>query len=318
MKNSYVLYLWPIILFSCGRKTEMPTGLKPVYADFKNAWQEKNLYGKVKEIETYKTVFQKDHNDDKAIITLKEKFTDFGSVKEIFYFDVQGILTESNHLEYDETHFNNKTTSKNKPTNTHYTITSKRDTINKTEKKNILINNSSQQTVTIYLNDKGKIVKQVDGRENDSIVSNTIYRLNGTGKIISETQLKGNNKEPVYVAESKYTKKGELVGYSYKFMGTTRVSEIEWKNGYIFKIRIYTVSRDLIKQMDEETKYDQLYNPIDVKIYNGSKLIRESKFAYVYDSHGNWNKRDVSMKTYAPDQKKFSSIYNETREIKYW
>lgn len=69
--------------------------------------------------------------------------------------------------------------------------------------------------------------------------------------------------------------------------------------------------------LDEETEYDSLYNPIDLKIYHDSKLNRELKYSYEYDKSGNWIKRNISLKEYFADSKKFTPVYNEIRKIKY-
>lgn len=242
MKKLYAFLLLSIIILSCGRKTEIPTDLKPTYSDFKNVLQEKNLYGKVKEIGWYKTVYQKDREDDKAILNLREGFTDFGALKEASCYDDQGELTQNDIFEYDNKKFIVRTISKNKPANINYIATRQRDSINKTETSKILINDSLKQEVKVFFNDKGKVIKQVNVDGKDTTITRTNYEIDKAGKIISEVRTEGNDTEPTYVDDYKYDKNENLIESSFKAWGSTQIIKIEWKNGRIYRKTQYTIS----------------------------------------------------------------------------
>ena len=318
MKKLNAFLLLSIILFSCEQKTSILTDLKPTYSNFKNIWQERNLYGKVKEIETYKTVYQKDKADDREIVNLKEAFTDFGALKEASYFDGQGELTENTILEYDKKGFNFKTLAQNKLANINSVSLKQRDTVNKTETNTAFINNNLKTLIKIFFNDKGKAVKQINIDGRDTIVTRTNYELDNVGNIVSESRIEGNETKPTYFDHYLYDKNNNLIESSFSAWGSTKIFKTEWKNGQIYKRTEYTISRDLKKQLNEETEYDKLYNPISLKIYQDSKLNRALKYNYEYDKNGNWVKRDVSMKEYLSNSTKFTPIYNETRKIRYW
>ena len=270
-----------------------------------------------KKIETYKTVFQKEKKDESSITNLKESFTDFGALKDASYFDGQGGLTQTDVFEYDKKHFNFKTLSKNMPANISSISTRQIDTINKTETTIALINDGSKRVVKFFFNDKGKVVKQLNINGMDTIAARTTYKIDNAGNIVSESRFEGKDTEPAYVDCFWYDKNRNIVSSSFTALGSTKLIETEWKDGMVFKRTKYTTSQDSKKQRDEETEYDNLYNPIDWKIYHDSKLIRESKYSYQYDKNGNWIKMQVAMKDYAAGSQ-FSPIYEATREIKYW
>ena len=318
MRKIYTLFLLLIIVFSCDKNRNNPTDIKPKYSNFQNDWQEKNLFGKVKEIEWYKSTYQDDKKEGKAILNLKEKFTDFGNLKEISNFDNQGVLIQKNTHKYNNEKFNFKIINKNNQTNSTYIFIRKKDTINKTETRKIFVNDSLNEEVKSFFDENGRVFKQIKIEGNDTTITRNKYKLNNKDKIISETQVRENVDGPIFIEKYKYDEKGKLIKFSHKSFGTEHITKTEWKNGRISKRAHYFISQDLKKHLNEETEYDKLYNPIDSKIYEDSKLNRELKYQYEFDQNGNWIKRNVSMKQYFANSKEFIPIYNETRKIKYW
>ena len=105
------------------------------------------------------------------------------------------------------------------------------------------------------------------------------------------------------------------------YLTRNHIKTIKCKNkffGRIFKQTSYTISADLKKHKNNITEFDILYNPINSKEFEDSKLNRELKFDYEFDKNGNWIKKNVSMKEHFNNSKEFVPIYVDTRKISYW
>lgn len=317
MQKLYLGLLLVLFVFGCTRRANDVLIAKPIYSDFKNVWEEKNLFGKVKEIEWSKTVYQRDKEDDRAILNLKESFTDFGALKETSYYNSLGTMTQHNIFEYNDKKFNFKTISTNTSENQIYTQIAKKDQTDNTEIRDISVGNKSINQIKIFYNDIGKIVKEVKVGLIDSILSKTSFKLDKSGRIISEIKVNGDGDEPIYSSNYEYNKTGNLIRSSFENFGATTSFENEWKDGQITKRRTYKLSQASKNNLEQEEEFDKLYNLVTKKIYGNSKVIRELKYTYEYDKHGNWTRRDISMRDNLSDSKMFKPIYNETRKIEY-
>lgn len=319
MYKFYILLLLLLTTgFSCEKKQEHLIDLKPIYTDFENVWEERNFFGKVLEVEWYKTEFQNDKKDGKSILKLKEKFTAFGALKEITNFDNVGKLIQKDEFEFDAKEFFTKSVSTNKRASINYILTVQNDSINKTSTRNILINDSIKQVVKVFYNNKDYVIKQIAFEQNDTTIFHYKYKFNKADKIISEIQFEENIEEPFSTNEYEYDDNGNLIKFSYKTKWTEFITETEWKNERIYKKTEYTVSEDLKKYLNEVTEYDELFNPINSKTYKNSQLNRELNYQYKFDKIGNWIMRNVSMKEHFLDSNKFTPIYEENRKFKYW
>lgn len=318
MQKFYILILLIFIGLSCQEKLEYATELKPTYTDFENNWEERNLFGKVKEIEWYKMVFQNAEKDGKPILNIKKSFTDFGSLKENSNYGSDGEIIQKDVYEYDNQKSHIKTISENIPAQINYILTVNNDTVNKTRTTKVVVNDTLNQQVKIFYNNKDIPSRKIEVKQNDTTNVEFQYKYNKENKVISELQIEQNNNDTIYSSNFKYDQNGNLVLSSYKLYGSEYITEIEWENGRIKKQTEYTILPDLSKHINEIAEYDKLFNPVNSKVYENSEINRELKYKYHFDDKGNWIKREVSMKEHFVGSKKFIPIYVETRKIKYW
>lgn len=317
LKKTHLYLILSIIGFSCENRTKTPTDLNPIYSDFENAWEVRNLHGKVKELKIYKSNFQ-DTKPEKPTLNLVVNFTDFGALEQIDSYDNFGKLIQKDIFEYDSTEFLTKRISTNKRANSTYVLVMENDTINKTSTITATINDSIKQKSIVFYNENDYIYKQIAIEEKDTTVARHEYKFNKNAKIVLEVQYEKNRNNPIITNQYKYNEKGNVVWSSSKSQGMEFIMETEWREGGIVKETEYQILEDSIKQLDRITGYNKLFNPINLKIYEDSKLNRELKYNYEYDEDGNWIKRTVSMKEHFANSDKFIPIYIETRKIKYY
>ncbi len=307
-----------IILFNCQNKTELRTDLQPIYSDFKNVLQGNNLYGKVKKIEYYKTTFQNTENEDKPVLNKIEEFTDFGELKKVEYFDNYGELLQTNVIDYNKNQKFIKSVSINKANKSKIIQTSEYDSINNTSELTVFVNDTIDHKTTFYYGKNDYQIKRISVKGNDTTEVNSEYTFDDNEKIISSTQKEKENDKSMTTNLFRYDKNNNLIESSYKTEWMEIISETEWKDGRIFKQTSYTISADLKKYTDNITEFDILYNPINSKEFEGSKLNRELKFDYEFDENGNWIMKNTSMKEHFNNAKEFVPIYVDTRKISYW
>lgn len=307
-----------IILFNCQKKTELRTDLQPIYSDSKNALQGNNLYGKVKKIEYYKTTFQNTENEDKPVLNKIEEYTDFGELKKVEYFDNYGELTQTNDIDYNKNQEFIKSVSINKSDKSNIIQISEYDTIKNTSELSVFVNDTIDHKTTFYYGKNDYQIKRISIKGNDTTEVNLEYAFDDNDKIISSTQKEKGNDKSMTTNLFKYDNNNNLIESSYKTEWMEMISETEWKDGRIFKQSSYTISADLKKHTNNITEFDILFNPINSKEFEDSKLNRELKFDYEFDENGNWIKKNVSMKEHFNNSKEFVPIYVDTRKISYW
>lgn len=317
MRKFYILILISILLQNCKETSEFDTDLKPTYYDFENDREQRNLYGKIKEVEQYKALFKNgEYTREEPLPTLIEKFTEFGSLNKTEYFDDYEKTTQIDLFYYNENDFLAKSISENHLTNQKTVQLISYDSINKTTIRNLTINDTLNYKFISTFDSNDLIVKQLKIEAQDTVVRSYEYRFNDNKKRILEKEFE-EGKE-LSVATYKYDDENQLIEYSNKYEWMELLTETEWKNNRIKKQILYTISANLNKHLERITEYDKLFNPINQKIYESSELNRELKYDYEFDQFGNWIKRTVSMKEYFANSDKFIPIYVESREIKYW
>lgn len=302
---------------NCKEKAKLNTDLKPTYSDFENAWESNNLYGKIKELKQFKSNSQGENKFEKPILNLIQKFTDFGEINEVESYDDFGEPIQKDVYAYDNNDYLIKTISTNKPAELNYVMTVKNDTVNKNSVRTIIINDSLKQQVKVFYDKKNLVTKQVAIEKGDTTTVNHKYHFENDN-LISEIQFERDEKKPNQEFHYKYDNNGNLVENSTKTEWIEYLTKTEWKDNRILKQTEYTISADLKKHLDRITEYDRLFNPVNIKIFENSKLKRELDYKYEFDKFGNWTKRTVSMKEHFANSNKFIPIYRETREIIYW
>lgn len=317
MRKFYLLFFISFFLQNCKEKTELNTDLKPFYSDFENAWESNNLYGKIKELKQFKSNSKGENKFEKPILNLIQKFTNLGEIREFESYDGFGEPIQKDVYEYDSNDYLIKKISTNKPAQLNYVMTVKNDTVNKNSIRNVIINDSLKQQVTVFFDQKDFVTKQVAIEKGDTTTVNHKYHFENDN-LISEIQFEENENNPVQEFHYKYDNIGNLIESRTKTEWIEYLIETEWKNNRIFKQTEYTISADLKKHLDRITEYDRQFNPVNIKIFENSELNRELDYIYEFDKFGNWTKRTVFMKEHFVNSNNFIPIYRETREIKYW
>jgi hypothetical protein len=304
-------------LISCGENEIDISDLKPIYSDFENVWEKRNLFGKVKEIEFSKIVYQNQIKVGKSNKVFIEKFTKFGALREKSNFNENDKFFQKDVYEFDgEILIKNISTNKKGVKN--YVLNIKTDTINNTIINEWSINDTLNLTMKLFYNQNDLLIKKIIIKQNDTTVANNEYIFDKANRIVTERQIEEYNDEPIYVNKYIYDNFGNLTKSIHKTTWTTFVTETEWKENRILKQTEYTISADKKQHLDQESKFDKLYNPINIKIYNNSELNRELKYDYIFDKKGNWTQREVKMKEHFAGSSKFIPIYSEIRKIEYW
>lgn len=172
--------------------------------------------------------------------------------------------------------------------------------------------------MTSYFDKKDYPIKRISIKDNDTTEVNYIYSFDNNEKIkFAEQKEKGNDKSTttnLYEYDNNYN----LIESSFKTEWMEIISETEWQNGRIYKQTSYTISADFKKHLNNVTEFDILYNTINTKKFEDSKLSCELKFEYEFDQNGNWIKKNVSMKEHFIDSNEFIPIYVDIRKISYW
>jgi len=317
LRHIYPIALLLIILFNCDNKSVLRTDLQPVYSDFKNALQEKNLYGKVKKIEYNKTTFQNAEIPDKAVLNKIEEYTDFGELEKVQYFDDFGELLQTNIIEYNKDKKFVKSLSISESNNLKILQTVSYDSIQNTRETTIFINDSINTKTTSFFGEDDYPKREIIIEKNDTLEVNYRFILEESGKIKSVYKIEKGNKNSELLYSYEY-ENNCLVKSTHKNKWTESISEIEWKNGRILKQTNYTISADSVKHINNIMEFDILYNSIGSKDFEDSKLSRELKFEYEFDKHGNWISKNASVKEYSTNSNEFVPVYVDTRKISYW
>jgi len=318
LRKIYLLILLSIILFNCQNKTELKTDLKPIYSDFKNALQVNNLYGKVKKIEHYKTTFQNTEKEDNPVLKKIEEYTDFGELKKIEYFDNYGELLQTNIIDYNKNQKFIKSVTINKSNKSNIVQISEYDSIKNTSELSVFVNDIIDHKTTFYYGKNDYQIKRISIKGNDTTETNSEQTFTENNKLLLATEKEKGNDKPTITIRNKYDNNNNLIESSHKTEWVEMLSETEWEDGRISKQTSYTISADLKKHTNNITEFDILYNPINSKEFEDSKLNRELKFNYEFDKNGNWIKKNVSMKEHFNNSKEFVPIYVDTRKISYW
>ncbi len=318
MRKIYSLTLASIVLFNCQNKSELRTDLQPFYSDSKNALQGNNLYGKVKKIQYYKTTFQNTEKEDKPVLNKIEEYTDFGELKKVEYFDNYGKLLQTTVIDYNKNQKFIKSVSINNSNKSKIIQNSEYDSIKNTSELSVFVNDTIDHKTTFYYGKNDYQIKRVSIKGNDTTVTTSQQTFNDNNKLILATDKEIGNENSTIAIQNKYDNNNNLIESSHKTEWVEIFSETEWEDGRISKQTSYTISADLKKHTNNITEFDILYNPINSKEFEDSKLNRELKFDYEFDENGNWIKKNVSMKEHFNNAKEFVPIYVDMRKISYW
>jgi hypothetical protein len=310
-------YIISILIFfiSCEKEID----LKSKNSDFETDLKLKNLSGKVKELSQFRANFINPNENQigKQIPNLKEEFTESGSIKKSEYFDAFGNSLQTIENFYDQNDYLTKrlTISESFPQKMVSLIVS--DSIKKKSTQNITLNDSLHYIFIFDYDNFDNIKRQVKIENNDTIVNDYEYKYNDNGKVLWVKEIQ-NGKDTLNIEQHTYNKNGNVTesinGNKYLKFKTV----MEYEDNRVVKIEKYTITGDLQEHLYEIIEYDKLFKPVNQKIYENSKLVKELKNKYEIDDIGNWTEKKVLMKEHFNNSNKFVPIYIESRKIKYW
>tara|TARA_R110002051_G_scaffold92740_1_gene162520 strand:- start:364 stop:1308 length:945 start_codon:yes stop_codon:yes gene_type:complete len=313
LKKTLHLILFLSLFISC--KNEL--NIQPKYSDFETDLEVRNLFGKVKELSQFRAnIKNSDKNQtEKPIINLKENFTENGFVKSTEYFGTFGKTQQITENFYDANDYLQKriTKSENFPENMVELI--ERNSIKKTEFRNITINDTLNIEFYSTFGKLDKIEEQIKIENGDTTFVKYNYKFNSNKNIILLEEIENEIKT---VTENKYDENGNIVESINGFDNFKMKTITIYKAGRISKIEYYSIFDDSEQLLESITEFDKYYNPINEKTYKDSKLKRETKNEYKFDNNGNWIEKTVSLKEHFYNSKKFVPIYIESRKIEYW
>lgn len=311
MKKTYYLLLLPIVFIACQKEQNMLPEAKPIYSDHKNIWEQRNLFGKVKQIEWYKSK----NDEGKVLKNLTEKYTDFGKLLEISSYDENEELIQKDSYEFDENQEMTYIKSKNIIDGSlNYVLSVEYDSFENTETKNIEWQNGFYQTKSFFDSNDNLLKQRIIDQDTSFI--DFKYQYNDQGKITVEEQFAENRL--ISKIKNSYDENNRLIRTAKRINQQESITEWQWKNDRIVEELIYSARRNSEPRLEETTEFDRLYNPILKTFYGGSNPLWELKYDYEYDEKANWTLREIWIKEIHKGSENFKLAYIEKRKIEYW
>ena len=318
MRTTFKLLISLTLFSSCQENNSDSTDAKPVYFDYENSWEERNLFGKVKSVSTYRANYKSDTKLDEKRLQRRTWFTKFGAIKRAEYFETFGQKTQTESYEYDENKYFIKAIIENFPAKRKIIRTVKDDTINKITSQKIYINNNLTESFIVHYDKNGRIEKHLEIEDNDTIEYIHNLKLDAKKNLISERQISSNSSKDKVVDSFAYDKDDRLIYSSNLTNSTEFISIFEWKDDKLISEKNYFVYPDETKHLNSLTEYDNLYNPTNITKYTDEKPSQEYKYEYTFDQQNNWIKQTVYIKQIRNGKGDFVKAYADSREIEYW
>ncbi len=306
-----------IVLFaiqSCNNSHDIPPNLTPVYENPKNMREAQNLYGNVKSLKQFKALVN--NNDfEKAEPEFYFQFTPFGEFEEDIYY--QGNDIHKNIYEYDTQNRLIKSVGSGSPADLNFILTIDYDTINRTETYKYWQNNEVIQQLKIVYDENKNISKQISIEAGDTVV---FFRKNviENDKVLSEIDYEKDPENPAQESHYQYNKKGNRISQTVKDVTSEYQTETVWENQKITHQKNYVIAPGQEKKLESVSVFNEIFNPINKKIYIDGKLNTEIKYQYKYDNHGNWIEKTTWQKEHWNKDEVFVLHFRQTREITYW
>jgi hypothetical protein len=312
MKKWILIIIGFSFLISCNRPD-----CKPKYRDFENDWELDNVFGKVKTLEQFRanvTDFETEATE-KPIIDFKKKYNRVGRIIFAEYFDDFG-----KPVQFVENRYSNNGSQMKSIAENHVTKI-KTESITKFNDKgerisiSSVFNDSIEIQIKYEYDKKGNIIKQKSVRNGDKALTTFDYKFNDNGKIVRKIKREQRDFGLIeYVTNFEYSPQGKLIA---------RINKSEFAN---FKKTFEYSPKDRIEKVvdyqegikNKATLYDNCFNPILIKYFQGNELIKEMKYNYRFDKVGNWIKRKALIKEKIGENSKFKSVFIETRKIEYY
>lgn len=306
------------IFLSCEDEKSNRIKVEPKYFDYENSWEQRNLFGKVKYISTYRANYTSTAKLDEKRLQSRIWFSDFGAIKKVEYYDTFGKKTQTEDYVYDENEYLVTAETNNLSAKHKVLQLFKNDTINKITSQQIFVNDSLTKRFIIYYDENDRIIKHIEIEKTDTIEYAHHLKFDNRDNLVSERQVPSNIDKKSIVDSFAYNKKNRLI-YSSNLTNSAEFIRIfEWEDNKLVSEKNYFVFADETKHLNSLTEFDYLYNPTNIKNYTDEKPTQEYKYEYSFDKQNNWIKQTVYIKQIRSGKGDFVKAYADTREIKYW
>tara|TARA_R100000306_G_scaffold25701_1_gene29664 strand:+ start:9279 stop:10205 length:927 start_codon:yes stop_codon:yes gene_type:complete len=306
------------IFLSCKDEKSNRVKVEPKYFDYENSWEQRNLFGKVKYISTYRANYTSTGKLDEKRLQSRIWFSDFGTIKKAEYYDTFGKKTQTENYVYDKNEYLVTAETNNLSAKHKVLQLFKNDTINKITSQQIFINDSLTERFIIYYDENDRIIKHIEIEKTDTIEYAHHLKFDNRDNLVSERQVPSNIHKKIIVDSFAYNKKNRLIYSSNSTNSTEFIRIFEWEDNKLVSEKNYFVFADETKHLNSQTEFDYLYNPTNIKNYTDEKPTQEYKYEYSFDKQNNWIKQTVYIKQIRSGQGDFVKAYADTREIKYW
>ena len=311
MRNLLLIVL--IFLIGCSQQPQKT----PKYRNFDTAWENDKLFGKVEELTQFKVNFTNFQNTETPTPVFRKHYTEFGKILFYEHYNNFGDLDQAYKNEFDENHNVTVSYSENTVIPSKSVETSEYDNKGNRVSTKVVFNDSLELVGKFKYDSLNNITHHLEIQNSDTSVVKLKYSYDKNGNILQKKQIsQDQNGSYEYFNEFKYDNKGNLIETSTK-------SEITGSMKVVYE---YDNSNRIIKeteyrdgQIQKETTFDKLFNPISVKYFERSALTKEMQYRkYKFDENDNWVSRQAYLKEYFGESKKFQPIFIETREIEYY
>jgi hypothetical protein len=309
--------------------TETPVDRTPVYGDFANDLQSKNLYGNVKRI-TFKSARMTESNGTNEKATLETPrtrevmtFTKAKNVDKLEVFSAWGKLETLMQFTYNKknlvTEIETQSFYDNDKKIFRQLKTYQNDTL--LTKEEVFIEDKLDSQATYEYNFENNSILQTLKEANDTIQLTVQEILNAQGKI--EKIVHTHKDKSKSVATFTYNDAGNVIA------STSSVGIVDSQTDYTYQDNILIETKYKATQtqyLDHGnnssatiTKYDAYYNPIQATFYDASDAVSYiEKYEYEFDTVGNWIKKTTYSNTNSENKEDFKIISLDTRDISYY
>ncbi len=319
MKKLLLVVSLLFLVLSC--KQETTVSKTPVYKDFKNDLQVKNLYGNIHSLVRKKAFIldiEKNTFDELKASAVYD-FNEAGNItKEEVFSDVGRLNSLSEHV-YNE--HNAIVESKMQ-----YFSTDPKTTlriVNTYTNDSILANTQVYRNGTLFQESFNKhntihnTVESMTIKNNDTVKSTSKIVYNDAGAITGVVNM--SNLENVdSKISNQYDNAQNLIEHTYTMGGLSIKRVHAYKGNILTSAKEYTILPSEEELLDQITTYDSLYNPIEESYFTDGTLQRILQFDYEFDAKGNWIKKTTYINRNPKEKGRFKPYILETRDIRYW
>jgi hypothetical protein len=329
MKKISSLLCLIILVLSCQTDTKETTvDRTPVYRDFKNDLQARNLYGNIKTLTHTSTLnFEGKQSIDaskfKGIKTMEVyKYTKAGNVQTLESFGSSGRLLSITSYTYNKKDFVESFEIKQFFADGEKMISRN---VNRYQNDSLLVSQKtfSNDVLTFHAtydhNLEENSIAQLLVVDNDTIQATLTNILDDQGRVVAVTS-QSKDEAPKTLQTFTYDATGNLIVTIHKS------GDKELRKEYTYKGKIL---KSLTSDMEDapianlpasfQEEYDASYNIIRKTYYDkDGAVLYQTKHEYEFDTVGNWIKSTTYSNMNSDNKDTFNIIRIETRDITYW